>query len=213
MGATSGMLHDGVRGVVFDAFGTLVEITNARRPFRQLYELAGSETIALKDYATAIMCSPFTLATAARRFTPAATLEELERLEHDLEIELGSIRLFPEVESTLRRLREAGLKIAICSNLAAPYAEPVKRLLPFEPDALSWSFEVGVIKPDSHIYLDACARLGQGRSSLMMVGDKELEDYEGPTRIGMKALRLRRSGDHREIGAITSISEILRGVS
>lgn len=210
MGATGSVLRGGIRGVVFDAFGTLVEITNARRPFRQLYELAGNKTIALKDYATAVMCSPFTIATAARRFTPEATLEDLERLEHDLEVELGSIRLYPEVESTLHRLREAGLKIAICSNLAAPYAEPVKRLLSFEPDALSWSFEVGAIKPDPLIYLNVCAQLGQEPFSLLMVGDKEAEDYEGPSRIGMQALRLRRSGDLHAAGAISSVAEILR---
>lgn len=56
MGATSGMLHDGVSGVVFDAFGTRVNITKPRRPFRQLFELAGSKTIALKDSGVAHEC-------------------------------------------------------------------------------------------------------------------------------------------------------------
>lgn len=56
MAATGGMLHDGVRRVFVDAFGRLVEITNARRPFPLLYELVGNKTIALKDHGVAHEC-------------------------------------------------------------------------------------------------------------------------------------------------------------
>lgn len=59
----------------------------------------------------------------------------LASLENDLCAELASVALYPDASATLTVLRQAGIKIGVCSNLAAPYAIPVLKLLPFRLDA------------------------------------------------------------------------------
>ncbi|MFZ6759367.1 HAD family hydrolase [Undibacterium sp. Ji50W] len=69
-----------------------------------------------------------------------------------MQLEIDSLSLYPDTTSTLLELRKAGLKIAVCSNLAGPYAAPVMALLPVTLDAYIWSFEVRAIKPEPIIY-------------------------------------------------------------
>lgn len=81
----------------------------------------------------------------------------LSALELELYAELPTISLYPEVLSVLTALRSRGLRLGVCSNLAAPYAIPVKALLPFPIDAYAWSFDVGATKPDREIYAAICS--------------------------------------------------------
>jgi FMN phosphatase YigB (HAD superfamily) len=83
-------------------------------------------------------------------FTPKMPF--LAKLELDLYAELASIKLYDDASFTLKALKNAGYKIGICSNLAAPYAVPVKLLLPFKMDFYVWSFESGAVKPYPRIF-------------------------------------------------------------
>jgi FMN phosphatase YigB (HAD superfamily) len=154
------------------------------------------------------MTAPYDLAKAAAAFCPSIRRDDLDALERDLEAEIASIRLFPDAAEVLVTLRERGIKISICSNLAIPYAEPVKRLLPIGMDALSWSFEVGAMKPDPAIYAHACGSLGCVEAEVLMVGDKELEDFSGPMRAGMHALRLRRTPGHSDAPSLPTLKAL-----
>jgi FMN phosphatase YigB (HAD superfamily) len=86
------------------------------------------------------------------------------------------------------------MKIAIASNLAQPYAEPLLRLLPFKRDAYAWSFEVGCLKPDPRIFQRTCEVLAIGPKDALMVGDTLEADYVGARAVGMRALHLERTG-------------------
>lgn len=84
---------------------------------------------------------------------------------------------YPDTASTLRALRERGVRIGIVSNVprdlrpifaAAGIADLV--------DAFTHSFEVGAEKPAPAIFLRACERLGTRPEETLMVGDHAVAD-------------------------------------
>jgi HAD superfamily hydrolase (TIGR01549 family) len=200
----------GIKAIVFDVFGTLVEITEKRRPFVQLMNLihaAGRQPVA--SDATTIMSNNIGLAGVAQLFGGDICPATIAKLELELAAELSTIRLYPEVRRTLVTLRSAGLKIGICSNLAAPYSVPVKALLPFELDAYAWSYEVGAVKPEVRIYQAICDALNCSPHEVIMVGDTLEADYAGPNAFGMNAYYLTRKEKTFASDQLNSIDEIL----
>ncbi|WP_369063462.1 HAD family hydrolase [Burkholderia gladioli] len=177
-----------IRALVFDAFGTLAEIQDRRHPFARL-----ARTSRDRRQRELLMTHAFSLREAAQAL--GSDRIDIAALDADLAAELASIRLFPDVIGTLREARARGLKVGIASNLAAPYAAPLLRLLPFKPDACAWSFEVGYLKPDSRIFAWVCERLDVAACEALMVGDTFVDDYAGALASGLNALHLDRRGN------------------
>ncbi|MFL9959546.1 HAD family hydrolase [Paraburkholderia sediminicola] len=183
-------LGDDVQAVIFDAFGTLCRIASPRKPFLRLFNLG-----ARRDFWPAretVMTQPLDLreGAAALRLHPRS--EVMEALESDLAAELASIELYPEVPDVLAGLRERGIKVAVASNLAKPYAAPLLALLPVGPDVFAGSFEVGYLKPDRRIFRWTCEQLGVSPENALMIGDSLRADYRGARAAGMQAIHLRR---------------------
>lgn len=200
----------GVKAVVFDVFGTLVEIGDRRRPYARLLQLlADAGRVPRKDDAARLMSTPCGLAGAAQLFDAELPVSKLAPLEMDLLAELASVTLYPDTVETLTKLRHAGLKIGLCSNLAAPYAIPVLKLLPFALDAYAWSFEIGALKPDAAIYRAACHRLAYAPHEVLFIGDTLEADYLGPRAIGMQSLHLTRQGTARTEDTISTLVQLL----
>ena len=116
-----------VRAVLFDAYGTLCQIADPRRPYQQLSRRVTNRVLFTK----AVMTQPLTLRQAAYRAVAQVSEAELNRLEQDLALELASIRLFPEVVEVLSALKARGYRLGVIANLAQPYALPLQQLLPF----------------------------------------------------------------------------------
>lgn len=200
-----------IRAVVFDAFGTLVHIGDKRRPYRQLLTMA--EKAGRKpqpEDAAKVMSMNCGLAGVADWLGCPVSLAALSVLEQELYAELPTIKLYPEALAVLYRLKDFGLRIGICSNLATPYAIPIKTLLPFELDAYAWSFEVGAAKPSPLIYQSLCERLDLSAEEILMIGDTHAADYVGPSAFGMNALLLVREGDSPERIYIRTLEGLLR---
>ena len=200
----------GIKAVVFDVFGTLVEIGDKRRPYVQLLKLlhaAGRPSQA--DDGIQIMSNNVGIAGAIQMFGWELPMTSVAKLELDLYAELPTIKLYPEVLSTLTSLRAGGIKIGLCSNLAAPYAVPVKVLLPFELDAYAWSFEVGAVKPAELIYRSICDALHCLPREVIMIGDTVEADYVGPNSYGMHGFYLARDGEKPVKRCLSQIDEIL----
>ncbi|ACQ95746.1 HAD family hydrolase [Burkholderia pseudomallei] len=195
-----------VNAVFFDAFGTLCDIRIKRRPFGQLARFHPDRRRARE----LVMTRALSLRDAAHELQTQDV--DLARLEEELAVELASIELYPEAIKVLEALRAASFRIGIVSNLAAPYAEPLLRLLPFAPDACAWSFEVGHLKPDPRIFSCICERLDMAASEALMVGDTFADDYEGALASGLNALHLdrRRRENHPKVATIIqTLDEIL----
>lgn len=104
----------------------------------------------------------------------------------------GAVRTAPDLFETLRLLRARRLRLAICSNAPFP-AEMMHRqvaglgLTPLV-DAVVFSSDIGRRKPAPELYLAALDRLGVAPHEALYVGDRPREDYEGPVRVGMRAV-------------------------
>lgn len=111
-----------------------------------------------------------------------------------LDEELATIALYPDTLDALRQIREQGVRIAVASNLALPYAAPLKALLGDLVDIWHFSFDAGAIKPETEFYAGLTARLGCEASELMMVGDTWRDDIVGAVEAGSRARWVDREG-------------------
>ena len=184
-----------MRGVIFDAFGTLVQIHEGRHPFRQILKLGIEQGRRPRaDDAKVLMTNPWGLAEAARQLGITIKPGILETIQDQLDAELELISAYPDGLEAVSLLQEAGFKVAVCSNLAQPYAAAIERLYP-SLDVYSYSFEAGVVEPDFKIYQDACTKLALQPVMVDMVGDSQRCDQAGPTEFGMRGWYLDRVGE------------------
>lgn len=200
-----------VRAVVFDVYGTIATITDKRNPFGkllQLGELQGRARTPLDR--VVLMTQALTIHQAAELLSISLTDRQLDELENDLQGELGSIRLYPEVLDTIRSLQGRGIKVAVCSNLAAAYAPPIKRLLSIPLDAYTWSFEAKALKPDRAIYEAVCRSLKCLPHQVLMIGDTQKADVDGPRSFGMQAIRIDRNTDNDNDERIASLAGLFK---
>lgn len=184
------------KAIVFDAFGTLIRYTTRPAPYGSLVDANGR---------------PMDRLACLTRNAPLATLaseigvgDKLDVILPDLAEELSGLRLFPEVADALAKARAAGLRLAVCSNLAYEYGPAVRGLVP-ELDAYVLSYEVGVAKPHPTMYRLACAELGCAPAETVFVGDSKRCDFDGPQAFGMKARWLDRRGGQSLVDALAGI--------
>jgi FMN phosphatase YigB (HAD superfamily) len=199
-----------VTAVLFDLYGTLVQIGAPRKPYRQLLSiLANNGRQPQPDDGRRLMSCGVDLEGAAAMFGRSLIPSEMAVLRQDLSIELASIAPVAGAIETIVGLKEIGIRVGICSNLAVPYAAPALKLLP-SLDAYAWSFEVGAVKPDREIYEYACKALGTSPENVLMVGDTLVADYEGPRAFGMQARLLRADGGSGCLPNISEVENLLR---
>lgn len=174
------------RAVAFDAFGTLVHIGRKRHPFERLIRQARDQAEVLPSP----MVQPIGLADYAAALGLPHPDAELAMLDE----ELATIALYPDTLDALRRVREQGVKVAVASNLALPYAAPLKALLGSLVDIWHLSFDAGAIKPDRAFYAGLTTRLECEASELLMVGDTWRDDIVGAVEAGSRARWVDREG-------------------
>jgi HAD superfamily hydrolase (TIGR01509 family) len=96
---------------------------------------------------------------------------------------------YADTEPTLRTLHDAGIKVAVVSNIGfdiRPHFDAWG--LTGLVDAFTLSYEVGRTKPDPAIFLRACGMLGADPERTLMVGDSPAD--AGAVRAGCAALVL-----------------------
>jgi HAD superfamily hydrolase (TIGR01549 family) len=194
-----------IKAVAFDAFGTLVEIHDKRRPYARLAKAA------TQPLARSPMCEPIDLDTMAHLCGLTLDASEMAVLHADLQAELASTQPYPEAQEVLEDLRRLGLLTAVASNLALPYARPIEEELGALLDISCLSFEVGFVKPDGDFYTALCRRLKLLPQEVLMIGDTWRCDYEGATTAGLHAIHLDRRGNAVEHQRPVSTTD-LRGV-
>uniref|UniRef100_UPI003342D8A5 HAD family hydrolase n=1 Tax=Castellaniella defragrans TaxID=75697 RepID=UPI003342D8A5 len=170
--------------IAFDAFGTLVDIFDKRHPF----------LVVTKAGVRRPDISPMTAPINLKEYAQLCGAPWNDSWADDLAAELASIAPYPETIDVLSAVREHGLKIALASNLAAPYGQPVIAQLGAWLDLVCFSFDLGATKPDAAFYLELCRRAGCAPAEVLMVGDTWRSDYAGATAAGMQAIHLDRRG-------------------
>ena len=90
----------------------------------------------------------------------------------------------------LSALKQHGLKLCLCSNCSADEVEGLFQslLLPYF-DTVILSYQVGLVKPDKHIYLHCADQLGLSPDACLFVGDGGSRELYGAKEAGMHPLR------------------------
>lgn len=180
--------------IVFDAFGTLVKIGNSRSPYLKLmkwHKQSGRKPTS-KD-ACIIMSTNANLSQFSNLFGSEIPVNLLAELSADLNLDLDSIELYSDTIIVLQTLKNSGFKLALCSNLAMPYGEKLKKILPNLFDELILSYEIGSIKPDIKIYEAIQMRLNCDMKDILFISDNEILDVEKPRSLGMSARLIQRN--------------------
>ncbi|PHN17205.1 HAD family hydrolase [Pseudomonas sp. ICMP 561] len=203
-----------ITGVVFDAFGTLLQIKTRLNPYRELirYGSRQGRTPTPRDIAT-LMTSDLALPEAAVHLGIDVCPEDMCLLQDALKQELASIAPFPDANEAISLLRDNEIKVAICSNLAAEYGATVKHLFP-HMDGYAFSYELGAMKPNLEIYLAVCEQIdiapgdyfSPQQAQAVMIGDSVRCDRDGPRVVGLMGYHLDRSGR----GAISNLVQFVR---
>lgn len=200
-----------IKAVAFDVFGTLVRIERPTRPFRKLVRLlheAGRRR--QRDDGVRAMSNALDLRQAASLFGGIVSEENLCALEAELHEEIQSISLFDDAIPTMAALKDQGIKVALCSNLAAPYGPPVLKLLPVQPDFCAWSYEASAVKPQPEIYQYLCDGIGCQPDEILMVGDTVEADMVGPRKFGIHGYHLnRQESTPASSDSLRSLSDVL----
>lgn len=175
------------RAICFDAFGTLLEITDKRNPYGELFRKLGCKTAEAKRLAMTINADAIDVLSALGQQLPPH--EVLQEFCVDLEAEVKSVRLLPGCDEILRQLHLEGYRLWVISNLAPPYGAPLTETLKNIVDGFTLSYLDGVTKPNPAIYAKACERLGLTATEVLMVGDHPNNDVAGARAYGMGAAR------------------------
>ena len=109
------------------------------------------------------------------------------------------VKPFPEVVEILEDLKVRGIKLAVVTNITPELLEHQKKKLAALGiahlfDAVVYSAEFGVHKPDRRIFDHAAALLGVANEDCLFVGDDPKSDIAGALAAGMEAVWL----DHWE---------------
>jgi len=121
--------------------------------------------------------------------TVSTDVEGLADALYDRLLEPAGWLPYPDTEPTLRTLHDAGIKVAVVSNVGFDI-RPLFAAWGMDSliDAYALSFEVGRTKPDPAIFLRACGMLGADPERTLMVGDTPAD--AGAVRAGCAALVL-----------------------
>lgn len=185
-----------IRAIALDAFGTLIQYGQRLAPYSRLVGARGEGAARLPFLTRDVPVATFATELGMEHLLP--------EIEADLADELAGLRLFAEVPELLARARRAGLRLAVCSNLAAEYGPAVRGLLP-SLDAYILSYEVGAAKPNPAIFQRVCETLDCAPGEVMFSGDSRRCDVDGPQAFGMQARHLDRRGGQSLLDVLTDV--------
>lgn len=195
-----------VRAIVFDLFGTLVTTGEGWRAYREV--IAALPPWKWRAARRLALTQPIPTVTAFREHVGLRRGPAPAQLERLVANGLAAIRLYDDSIPTLLEARRRGLSLALLSNLAAPYKQPVFELgLDRHFDALVFSCDVGLAKPDPAIYVHVAEQLGLAPGELLMIGDTQRDDVRGPRAAGLRALHLDRHGRRGDLRDLAELFE------
>jgi putative hydrolase of the HAD superfamily len=115
-----------------------------------------------------------------------------------------SVHLYPSTVPTLRRLREAGYRLGMVSNVSDGAAIPIFHLgIDRLFDTLVLSHEVGILKPDPAIFDLACRRLGAAPAETVFVADGGFGELDAAHQMGIFSVLLEQEGQSQDYGFST----------
>ncbi len=207
---------DPVRAVVFDLYGTVVDIETDEES-REFWERLARhlEAQGIRTAAAPLRARYRQLCeAAAREGSEGFILEEIfERFSQGLGMEarsdrgapfaetfrslsIKSLAVRPYAKPLLAELARSGCKAALVSNTEAIFTRfDLRRCgLANSFDAIVLSSEAGLKKPDARIFHLALRRLDEDEVHAVFVGDNPVEDIQGAQHAGLRSLFVNPEG-------------------
>jgi putative hydrolase of the HAD superfamily len=130
-------------------------------------------------------------------------LAELRELQ--LDGWAGAVTVYPETIPLLTTLRQRDLKLGLVSNCSADAGATVARIgLASHFDAIVFSCDVGLMKPDPAIYQRTCAALRVTPSESMFVADGAFGELDAARALGMLTVKVEQPNQSGDFGSSTS---------
>jgi putative hydrolase of the HAD superfamily len=201
-----------IRAVTFDALGTLLSLEDPAPRLRaaldrrlglsaSLDRCRAAMTAEMRHYRAINVRARDHAALAAVRLECATVLADALGAPVDGPAMLPCLtdaiayRAFPDAAETIERIAGAGLRVGVVSNWDVSLVDVLRRLgLDREVGAIVTSANVGVMKPDPAIFLEAAAALEVGPDAMLHVGDDPVADVDGARAAGAEGVLLARPG-------------------
>jgi len=200
----------GVKAVLFDLGGTLIDTASPPEIIRRILEKYGikraidsialaheiaEESMAHEDYM--LTYYEFWIKWNRKILETIEINENIDFLARILVDEWwdnADIKTYPDAKDTLVRLKNIGVKIGIVTNAFNKDIEEIlaRVKLPIIFDVLVGIDSVGKPKPHPEIFLYAVKALGVQSNEVLFVGDNLEKDYFGALNAGLKAVLLDR---------------------
>lgn len=223
------------RAVLFDLGGTLVEVCDGPKTFRRILQSVGTarrESVIKQAISDAekqlqeegfaekfgkIPCVEFWIRYDSNVLERLGIVDEKGDIVREVAekwFDFADIRMYPDSETTLRKLREMGIKTAVISNA---YEEEIHQVLLRAGlrmkmfDAVVGADTVHEKKPHRDVFVYALRRLRVRAEEAVFVGDEIDADYRGAEEAGIRSLLIIRERPRTELEetrAISCLSEI-----
>jgi putative hydrolase of the HAD superfamily len=226
----TGMEHDSVRNVVFDAVGTLIYPDPA---VAAIYALVGRRFGSKRTECEILQRfrAVFAELEARDQVGDLSTSDQHEQSRwqeivrrvlddvadstacfSDLFTHFArpqSWRLYPEVATTLAKLSSHGISLAIASNFDNRLFDIVRQIGPLAHcQPVLVSSQIGYRNPHRRFFEAIASAVAAKPGDVLYIGDEAQNDVAGARAVGMQARLLRRSG-RADAGTLTSLAELI----
>lgn len=222
----------GIRAVLLDVFGTLVELEPPGPALREELERRTGVDVGDERAAAAFAAE---ISYYLAHHLEGSDTDGLERLRDRCAEQIQGVladegfdhaavreamlaalrfRAFPDVAPALRALKARGLRLVAASNWDVSLPEGLERtgLAQYLDGAVS-SAVVGAAKPDPAVFREALAVVGCTSAEALHVGDSPDGDVEGARAAGIRVALLDRHAALPDppdgVAKITSLAELL----
>jgi HAD superfamily hydrolase (TIGR01549 family) len=206
------------RLILFDFWGTLGKKNfPSGGPAARLATALGISNIEwVEKYSNETVCSTHEawLDGLLRHIGRTTTITDVKALKHVIDADQG-VFLFADAAPCLTVLRTAGYAIGLLSNAWQFSVEEIRQLLGSMVDVITFSCEVGMRKPNTHIYDVAALAHGINIEDTVMVGDSYNSDVIASVSAGCaRAFWVVRDSSHgaiperRDVTCVRGLMEV-----
>jgi HAD superfamily hydrolase (TIGR01549 family) len=189
------------KAVLFDLWDTLAQADGITKRTQEKLGLSGMPfSDFIKRFEKAFMTKRFSSfgEAFAGVFKEFGLQQEDDLMVFDLEktwrAHIESARLFPDALPVLKALKQKGFRLGLVSNCQWFQTRELLQRLGLSEffDGISFSFEVGSLKPEPKIFQDCLRQVNAFPNEAVMVGDSPT-DVAGAVFAGMRGIFLDRS--------------------
>jgi len=151
-------------------------------------------------------------------FKISITKKQASEFQKQYELDLENLQLFPEVPGMLEMLKNKGLTLGIITN--GPVEHQSKKINSlgltkyFNRDLIFISDEIGIAKPNPHLFEHVAQKTGFAPNEHLYIGDTWSNDIEASSKAGWQSIwynhrnRLPET-NHKPLTIINKLSSVL----